>query len=152
MKIISLISIFLGLSQTIVVAQDPSDSVMLPPPIIEFQISEPIAVDAFHPNGCCPGQETQFPGGSAAMQKWINRNVVYPLGAIECGIEGRVYVEFVIERDGSISNVKIAKGVSHSLNQEAKRLIKSMPNWVTGKYACNNARTRARVPILFILA
>lgn len=152
MKTIFLIFVLLGLSQTYVVAQESTDSVMLPAPIIIPSIIDLVIIDGFHPNGYCScGREAQFPGGSAAMQKWIDQNVVYPYGALECGIEGRVHVNFIVEKDGSISNVEIAKGISYSLNQEAKRLIKTMPYWITSEYGCENVRTRARVPISFVL-
>lgn len=154
MKSILLITIAFCLGQFYTNAQENSDSTMLPAPSF---VNPPIKIiptfiDGMHPNGCMCGIEAQFPGGEAAMQKWVERNVIYPQGAKQLGIEGRVYVVFVVEKDGSISNVEIVKGVSYSLNQEAIRLIKSMPPWISSEIDCNNVRTRIRVPISFILA
>jgi protein TonB len=96
--------------------------------------------------------EAEFPGGVAAMNRWISENVNYPEEAIEMGEMGRVYVQFVVERDGTISNVNIVRGVSKSLDDEVRRLIKSMPIWIPGMAEGKAVRTRCTLPVNFTLS
>ena len=98
-----------------------------------------------------PDVEAQFPGGAAALQQWIVDNVNYPQTAIEMNEQGRVYLSFVVEPDGSITNVKVIKGVSKDLDREAKRLVRAMPKWTPGEAAGEKARTRCQIPINFTL-
>ncbi|MFT7344604.1 MAG: protein TonB [Lentimonas sp.] len=99
-----------------------------------------------------PDVEAQFPGGPAELQKWIATNVKYPQTSIEMGEQGKVYLSFVVENDGSISNIKIERGVSQDLDREAKRLLRGMPRWTPGEAAGRKARTRCRLPINFTLS
>ncbi len=98
-----------------------------------------------------PDVEASFPGGAAAMQKWINDNIEYPQTAIEMGDQGRVFVSFVVGSDGSISQVKVERGVSDDLNDEAKRVVRRMPKWNAGEQAGKKVPTRCRLPISFTL-
>lgn len=98
-----------------------------------------------------PDVEATFPGGPAAMQQWIAKNVKYPQTSIELGEQGKVYVSFVVEPDGSISGIQVERGVSDDLDREAKRLVRSMPNWTAGEAGGKKARTRCRLPINFTL-
>jgi TonB family protein len=95
--------------------------------------------------------EATFPGGHIALSKYISQNIEYPQNAIVMNNQGKVYVVFVVERDGSITNVFVEKGVSLELDQEAIRLIKSMPNWVPGEMDGYKTRVRCRIPINFII-
>ncbi|TNE56089.1 MAG: energy transducer TonB [Bacteroidetes bacterium] len=98
-----------------------------------------------------PDVEATFPGGPAAMQQWIAKNVKYPQTSIELGEQGKVYVSFVVEPDGAITGVKVERGVSDDLDREAKRLVRNMPKWVPGEAGGKKARTRCRLPINFTL-
>lgn len=98
-----------------------------------------------------PDIEASFLGGAAAMQRWIAENVNYPQSSIEMNEQGRVYLSFVVEADGSLSNIAIERGVSQDLDKEAKRLIRKMPNWEAGEAKGKKARTRCRLPINFTL-
>lgn len=98
-----------------------------------------------------PDVEAAFPGGAAAMQKWISENVQYPQTSIEMNEQGRVYLSFVVESDGSITNIAVERGVSPDLDKEAKRLLRKMPKWVAGESKGKKARTRCRLPINFTL-
>lgn len=89
-----------------------------------------------------------FPGN---VNKWIAKNVKYPMIAQENGIQGKVYVKFVIEKDGSITDVKIVRGVDASLDKEAVRVIKSMPKWKPGKQRNKPVRVSFTMPINFQL-
>lgn len=98
-----------------------------------------------------PDQHSQFPGGADRLSSYISRQVNYPEDAQQQGIEGKVYVSFVVEKDGSISNIGIVRGVSESINNEAMRVIGSMPNWDPALKDGLIVRSRARVPISFVL-
>jgi len=98
-----------------------------------------------------PDVEATFLGGPAAMMKWINTNIQYPQTSIEMNEQGRVFLSFVVESDGSVSNVAIEKGVSEDLDKEAKRVVRSMPRWTPGEAKGKKARTRCRLPINFQL-
>ena len=78
-------------------------------------------------------QQAEFPGGTAAMMKWLSNNVRYPESAQQNDIQGRVIVKFVVEKDGSIGHAEILKGVDRDLDREAIRVVKKMPRWQPGK-------------------
>ena len=92
-----------------------------------------------------------FPGGEEARLKWLNENINYPTAAAEAGIQGTVQVGFVVEKDGSISQVKILKGVHSMLDNEALRLVRGMPKWIPGKQNGNAVRAYFTQPIRFVL-
>ena len=94
-------------------------------------------------------QQPQFPGGS--VNGWLADHIKYPVVAAENGISGRVVVQFVVERDGSVSQVKVVRGVDPSLDKEAQRVISSMPKWIPGKQNGQAVRSRFTVPVTFRL-
>ena len=92
-----------------------------------------------------------FPGGNAALMSYLSSNTKYPVVAQENGVQGRVIVSFVVERDGSISDVKVARSVDPSLDREAQRVVKSMPRWSPGKQNGSTVRVKYTVPVVFRL-
>ena len=96
-------------------------------------------------------QQPLFPGGPAALLKYLSENTKYPVVAQENGVQGRVTVQFVVEKDGSISDVHVLRGVDPSLDKEAVRVVKSMPRWTPGKQNGITVRVNYRVPVLFRL-
>lgn len=92
-----------------------------------------------------------FPGGMAALQSYLASNVKYPVVAQENGVQGRVIVGFVVERDGSVSDVKVMRSVDPSLDREATRVVKSMPKWTPGKQNGQTVRVKYTVPVVFRL-
>ena len=96
-------------------------------------------------------QQPLFPGGTAALMKYLSENTKYPVVAQENGVQGRVTVQFVVEKDGSISDVHVLRGVDPSLDKEAVRVVKSMPRWTPGKQNGITVRVNYRVPVLFRL-
>ena len=96
-------------------------------------------------------QMPSFPGGMGALMSWLNQNIKYPVIAAENGVEGRVIVQFVVEKDGSITDVKIAKSVDPSLDKEATRVVSSMPHWIAGRQNGNPVRVKYTVPVTFKL-
>ena len=98
-----------------------------------------------------PDVEAEFIGGAQALMKYISSNIQYPPTSIEMNEQGKVYLSFVVEPDGSISNVVVERGVSPDLDKEAKRVVRSMPNWKPGESKAKKSRTRCRLPINFQL-
>lgn len=96
-------------------------------------------------------QMPMYPGGDAALMGYLRDNIKYPTVAAENGVQGRVVVGFVVERDGSITDVKILRGVDPSLDREAMRVVKSMPRWNPGKQNGSAVRVKYQVPVSFRL-
>jgi len=93
----------------------------------------------------------QYPGGQIAMLKYLMENIKYPEQAMKKGIQGRVAVSFIVEKDGSISDVKPILSVHPLLNKEAVRVVESMPKWSPGKQHGKPVRVRFNVPVMFKL-
>ncbi len=93
----------------------------------------------------------EFPGGEAALRAFIAKSINYPVIAQENGIQGKVYVTFVVDKDGGISEAKIARGVDASLDKEALRVVNSLPKWKPGKQRGKPVRVSYTVPISFVL-
>lgn len=98
-----------------------------------------------------PDVEAEFPGGYEEWKKYLLSELKYPEISLEMGNQGIVYVTFVIEIDGSVSDVKVLKGVSFDIDREAKRVIRNSPKWIPGRIAKSNVRTRLSIPINFVL-
>jgi protein TonB len=96
-------------------------------------------------------QMPEFPGGQAALLKWISDNIKYPAVAEENGIKGRVVCTFVVERDGSVTDVQVARSVDPSLDKEAVRVLKKMPKWIPGRQNGSAVRVKYTVPVTFQL-
>lgn len=92
-----------------------------------------------------------FPGGQQAMLEYIARNIKYPPLARESGIQGRVFVNFVVEPDGSVSNVKVIRGIGGGCDEEAVRVIQSMPKWTPGRQRGKAVRVSFNLPVRFTL-
>ncbi|MBE6335278.1 MAG: energy transducer TonB [Lentimicrobiaceae bacterium] len=93
----------------------------------------------------------EFPGGPAKMLEYIQKNIKYPMMARESDIQGRVFVNFVVEPDGSISNVNVMRGIGGGCDEEAVRVVQSMPKWKPGKQRGSAVRCSFTVPIIFKL-
>lgn len=96
-------------------------------------------------------QMPMFPGGDGALMGYLRDNIHYPTVAAENGVQGRVVVGFVVERDGSITDVNILRGVDPSLDREAMRVVKSMPKWTPGKQNGSAVRVKYQVSVSFRL-
>jgi protein TonB len=93
----------------------------------------------------------EFPGGQAALQKYLASSVKYPVIAQENGIQGRVYIQFVINTKGEVTNATVLRGVDPSLDREALRVVEAMPKWKPGKQRNRPVRVSYTVPINFVL-
>jgi len=95
--------------------------------------------------------EAEFPGGAQMLQYYISASVVYPEESIDMEEQGKVYMSFVIETDGQITNIEVEKGVSRDLDREATRCVREMPSWLPGVCNGNPVRMGASLPIVFTL-
>ena len=93
----------------------------------------------------------EFPGGEQAMMDFVAKNVQYPKEAIEKEISGRVLVGFIVEKDGSISETEIVKGIGGGCDEEAVRVVKAMPKWKPGKQDGKPVRVHFMLPLTFKL-
>lgn len=114
---------------------------LIPVPEV-LQIEEEQVYDITNP-------EPQFPGGPEKMFHWIRENIQYPQTAIDENISGKVYVQFIVEKTGKLSNIKILRSGHDSLSRETVRLIKSMPKWDPGMDKGKTVRVRYNLPIVF---
>lgn len=94
----------------------------------------------------------EFPGGMAAWSKFIQKNLRYPYMAQETGLQGKVFVSFVIEKDGSVSDVSLVKGIGGGCDEEALRVIKKSPKWKAGKQNKTAVRVRYNMPINYTIS
>jgi len=92
-----------------------------------------------------------FPGGEAKLMEYVAKNVKYPQIARETGIQGRVFVNFVVEPDGSVSNVSVLRGIGGGCDEEAMRVVKNMPKWKPGKQRGKPVRVQYMLPVNFKL-
>ena len=92
-----------------------------------------------------------FPGGMGELMKFLGKNINYPTLAKESGIQGRVFINFVVEPNGSISNVKVLRGIGGGCDEEAVRVVKSMPKWSPGKQRGKPVRVSYNLPVKFTL-
>ena len=96
-------------------------------------------------------QMPSFPGGPSALMEYLHDHVKYPVVAQENGVQGRVVVSFIVERDGSITDVRVVRSVDPSLDREAARVVSSMPRWTPGKQNGSAVRVKYNVPVMFKL-
>lgn len=94
-------------------------------------------------------EDPQFPGGVEALYKYLAENIVYPMQAKDNNISGRVYVSFVVEKDGSISDPKVLRNIGAGCGEEAVRVVQNMPRWTPGKNRGKPVRTRYNLPVNF---
>ncbi len=96
-------------------------------------------------------EQPQFPGGEEARQRFLRDNIRYPTMAREAGIEGTVFVTFVVEPDGSITNVDVLRGIGGGCDEEAVRVVRQMPRWEPGRQRGQAVRVQFNLPIRFRL-
>ena len=102
-------------------------------------------------NGDDVDQQPSFPGGTNALNTFLASNLKYPVAAVENGIQGRVIVKFIVEKDGSISNVEVDRSVYPSLDNEAMRVVKAMPKWIPGQINGKAVKVKWSFPFTFRL-
>jgi len=111
---------------------------------IPIEITPDVIIDS-------PDKYAEFPGGIMKMKRFIANETEYPASAMEIDQQGKVFLSFIIELDGSLTNIEILRGVSREIDMEAKRVIQSMPKWTPAVYKGKKVRSRCRIPISFVL-
>lgn len=96
-------------------------------------------------------ESPNFPGGEEALREFIRKNLSYPIAAQESGIQGRVYIGFVVEKDGNITDVKVLRGIGGGCDEAAVKVVKALPKWNPGKQRGKSVRCRFSIPIAFTL-
>lgn len=92
-----------------------------------------------------------FPGGEGELFKYLGKNIEYPQMAADAGIQGVVYVTFVVDKDGKVKDAKVLKGINGGCNEEALRVIKNMPKWKPGKQRGKAVQVQYNLPVRFVL-
>lgn len=118
---------------------------------IDYQAIEVVEEEEDAPVFFIVEQMPVFPGGEEALRKYIAQSVKYPAIAQENGIQGRVFVAFVVNTKGEVTDVKIARGVDPNLYKEAIRVVSNMPKWTPGKQRGKAVKVSYTVPINFVL-
>ena len=93
----------------------------------------------------------EYPGGEAAMYKWLGKNIKYPQVAKENGIEGKVFVRFIVDQTGKVKDAQIVRGIGGGCDEEALRVVKEMPAWKPGKQRGKPVKVQFTIPIHFQL-
>ena len=96
-------------------------------------------------------KQPEFPGGNDALFQYLGKTITYPAAAKEAGTTGKVYVSFVIKRDGSISTVKMLRGIGNGCDEVAMEAVQNMPNWSPGEIKNQSVRTQFVLPVNFTL-
>lgn len=117
----------------------PAPVVAAPEPEAEEQIFEVVE------------KQAEYPGGQKAMLEYLGKNVEYPIIAQENGIHGKVYIEFVVEKDGTPTQFKVLKGIDPALDKEALRVAMTMKKWIPGEQQGKKVRSKFRLPVTFRL-
>ena len=128
------------------VSVDESKPLPPPAPVAPVKVEE--EEDKIHEVVESPAE---FPGGYTALSKWLSKNLVYPEQAAEMGIQGKVIVRFVVEKDGSVTQATVVKGIDPALDKEALRVIQTMPKWKPGMQQGRAVRVRCTQPVQFKL-
>jgi protein TonB len=97
-------------------------------------------------------EQPSFPGGEEARLRWLSNNIRYPAIARESGIQGTVFIQFVVERDGSITDARVVRGIGGGCDEEALRAVQNMPRWTPGKQRSRPVRVLFMMPVRFTLA
>ena len=108
-------------------------------------------LDWFNKEDNSPIELAEFPGGFEAMGNFIAQSIVYPEQAKTDGVEGRVFVQFIVEPDGNIGDVTLFRGIGGGCDEEALRVIKAMPQWKPARFKGKPTRSRFQIPINFML-
>lgn len=96
-------------------------------------------------------QPPSFPGGESELANYLRANIKYPQAAKETGIQGKVYLEFIVSRNGEITDVKVIRGLHYECDKEAMRVVKSMPRWTPGKQNGHTVTVKFTLPVVFQL-
>ncbi len=117
--------------------------------IEEIIFAEPVEEEEINEIFTLVEEFPSFDGGDVAYIKFIQKNLIYPEKARRMGIEGRIFVQFIVEKDGSLTNIKVLRGIGGDCNEEAIRVLKNSPKWLPGKQRGKAVRVQMVVPMTF---
>jgi protein TonB len=132
-------------------AQTTNEAVVVQEEVAEVAVAEVIEVEEAKPVFTIVEEMPSYPGGEAERNKFLAENIVYPQQATENGIQGTVYVSFVVDSKGNVTDVKILRGIGGGCDEEALRVVKMMPKWHPGKQNGKQVRVLFNMPIYFKL-
>ena len=143
----------LNKTDIVIGAQDVQGTDTLPPDItdLEQEANKQQIVEPEILTFAVVEEQPLYPGGETALLAYILKNTRYPEEALEAGVSGRVYVGFVIDKKGKVTEVKLLRGISTSLDNEAIRVVKAMPDWTPGRQSGKPVRVSFQVPVSFVL-
>jgi TonB family protein len=149
-KVVTIINDNLVVDEDLLIEADlqvevPEDQEILAMEVIEETESEEIQIFMV------VEQMPEFPGGEEKLYKFLAENIHYPQMAKESGIQGRVFVTFVVERDGSVVDIRVLRGIGGGCDEEAIRVVKAMPKWIPGKQRGKPVRVQYNLPVKFTL-
>lgn len=122
-----------------------------PPPLINKKNDEVTDLKAVDLPFTSVEVMPEFTGGVVELYRWLGKNLNYPSAAVRAGVEGKVFVKFIVEKDGSISQLKVMKGIGFGCDEEALRVLKNMPKWSPGLQNGKPVRVYFTIPIAFRL-
>lgn len=130
-----------------------TDEIAAPPPPADEGVGKPAEVEQPKEEEIFTTveQNPEFPGGIKELYKYINSNIKYPSAAQRANISGKVFVKFVVEKDGSVGEVQILKGIGFGCDEESSRVIKSLPKFSPGKQNGRNVRVWYTLPVSYVL-
>ncbi len=117
------------------------------PPVIKPPVTKKKTVKVLD----FPSQEAQFEGGMEGMYKYLYSKITYPKMAKKAGIQGRVFVEFIVDEHGNVTSTKLLKGIGGGCDEQALKAVESLPKWIPAEQAGTKVRQRFKLPIKFIL-
>ena len=130
---------------------DEHVTIEVPVDLFETTLVEPPVEVAEETLVLIPEVQPEFPGGLSGLYEYLANNIVYPSHAQRIGIEGRVFVEFIVDKDGSVTEVKVVKGVGAGCDEEALRVMEALPNFTPGKQGGRPVKVKMVIPIYFRL-
>lgn len=138
------------IDSTVVLNKDlPIDTVnFVDDPIVDLGGNDPVIIE---PIVTIPEKMPQFPGGTVKLYEYLGKSIKYPEIDKQIGTQGKVYLTFVIEKDGSITDLQIIRSLSEGCDKEATKAVKNMPNWTPGEQGGKKVRVRYTLPVIFKL-
>jgi TonB family protein len=132
-------------------AKESQESVDSPPPVTAQESKTPVVPKVSGEIFDIAEEMPVFPGGSAEMMSYIQKNLKYPVEAVETALQGRVILQFIVTEDGSIADVNVVRSVDPIVDEEAVRVVKGMPKWIPGKKDGKAVNVKYTIPVVFKL-
>ncbi len=122
-----------------------------PPVVVETVTTKILEIEESNEPFLTVEVQPSFMGGNSEMYKFLGKNLKYPTAAQHANIQGKVFLSFIVEKDGSITDIETMKGIGFGCDEEAMRVVKLMPKWIAGKQNGRNVRVKFTIPVFFKL-